>query len=143
MIDTSSPRPVARWYLVAALASAVFMAIGCAAYLSHVMSDPASLPLDQQAALAAEPAWVTAAYAVAVWAGLAGAVLLVPRRKLAEPLLLASMIAVAVWFVGLLAVPGLRRSMSTNDVAFAAIIVLVTWTIYGFARHSRQRGWLR
>ena len=143
MIDDFSPRPVARWYTIAALGSAIFMAIGCAAYLSHVMSDPAALPLDQRAALAAEPLWVTAAYAVAVWAGLAGSILLVVRRRLAEPFLLASMISVALWLVGLLAVSELRDTMSANDIAFAVIIVLVTWTIYGFARHSRQRGWLR
>lgn len=138
-----SPRPLAGWYWVAAIAALLFMALGCAVYLLRVTSDPASLPLDQRAAIAAEPLWVTAAYAIAVWVGLAGSVMLLLRRKLAQPLLLVALAAVLVWLAGLLAVPGLREAISANDLAVAIVVAAITWTIFWFARHSRQRGWLR
>jgi hypothetical protein len=143
MTEPYERQPVARWYLIGAIVSMLFMALGCAIYVMHVTADPAALPLDQRAAYAAEPAWVTALNAVAVWVGLIGAVLLVLKRRLAEALLLVSFIATLLWLAGLLLVPALRDALSTNDVAVAVIVTLITGTIWSFARHSRQRGWLR
>jgi magnesium-transporting ATPase (P-type) len=143
MDDRFTPRPVASWFIIAAVGSLLFMGLGCVSYLMHVLADPASLPLDQRAAFEAEPAWVTAAYAVAVWVGLAGSILLVMRRKAAEWLLLISLIAVLVWLAGLLLVGPLRDSMSANDLIVALVVTALTWTVFWFARHSRQRAWLR
>ena len=143
MTDEYAERPVAAWFMVGAIASLLFMGLGCITYLTHVLADPNNLPLDQRAAYETEPVWVTAAYAVAVWVGLGGTVLLVMKRKLAEWALLGSLIAVLVWFAGLLIVAPLRESMSANDLLVAIVITALTWTIFWFARHSRQRGWLR
>ena len=143
MTGSYERKPIARWYLIGAIVSLLFMALGCAIYVMHVTADPAALPLDQRAAYAAEPAWVTALNAVAVWVGLIGAVLLVMKRRLAETLLLVSFIATLLWLAGLLLVPALRNALSTNDVAVAVIVTLIIGTIWSFGRHSRQRGWLR
>jgi Na+/proline symporter len=142
MDEDFAPRPVAGWYMPAAVASLLFMALGCIMYLMHVLADPAAMPLDQRAAYEAEPMWVTAAYAIAVWIGLAGTVLLVMKKKLAEPLLMLSLAAVLVWLAGLLLVTGLRENMSANDLLVAIVVTALTWTIFWFARHSRMRGWL-
>lgn len=141
--DPYRVRPVAGWFIIAAVASLLFMGLGCISYLMHVFANPAAMPLDQRAAHEAEPAWVTGAYAVAVWIGLIGALLLVLRRKIAEWLLLLSLIAVLVWLAGLILVTQLRENMSANDLLVAMIVTALTWTVYWFARHSRQRGWLR
>ena len=143
MDEDYAPRPVAGWFMSAAIASLLFMSLGCASYLMHVLTDPASVPIDRRAAMAAQPAWVTGAYAVAVWAGLAGAILLVLKRKLAEPALLVSVAAVLVWLAGLLLVTPLREALSANDLVVAIVVAALTWTIFWFARHSRQRAWLR
>ena len=140
--DEYKPRPVAAWYLPAAVASMLFMAFGCVIYLMHVLADPLSLPLDQRAAYQAEPMWVIAANAVSVWIGLAGTVLLVLRKKFAEPLLIVSLAAVLAWLAGLLLVTNLRENMSANDLLVGLVVTALTWTIFWFARHSRMRGWL-
>ena len=143
MDDRFTPRPVAAWYMAAASASLLFMVLGCAVFYLHVTANPATLPLDQRAMFEAEPAWVTGAFGLAVGAGLVGALLLVLKRKLAQPLLLVSLAAVLVWLAGLLVVPGFRDTVTTNDIAVAVVVAALTWTIFWFARHSRQRGWLR
>jgi len=143
MDDRFTPRPVAGWFMIAAVASLLFMGLGCVMYLMHVFADPNALPLDQRAAFAAEPAWVTGANAVAVWVGLVGAVLLLMKRKVAEWALLVSLVAVLVMIAGMLVVAPLREAMSANDLIVALVVAALTWTIYWFARHSRQRGWLR
>jgi hypothetical protein len=143
MDEHYSPRPVAGWFMPAAVACVLFMGLGCIMYLMHVLADPNTLPLDQRAAYEAEPAWVTGANAIAVWVGLAGTILLVLRRKLAEWVLLASLVAVLIWLAGLIVVGPLREAMSANDLLVAIVVTALTWTIYWFARHSRQRGWLK
>ncbi len=136
------PRPLAGWYYAGAAASFLFMALGCFAYVMHVAADPATLPPDQRYALLAEPMWVTAAYAVTVWAGLFGTVLLLLRRKAAQLALLMSLLALVAWILGMALVAPLRDSLSLNDWVVVLVIFAVTWTIYWFARHSRQRSWL-
>ena len=142
MDDEYAPRPLAGWFKPAAVASLLFMGLGCISYLMHVLADPATMPLDQRAAYEAEPVWVTGAYAVAVWAGLVGTILLVLRKKLAVPALALSLIAVLIWLAGLLVVTPLRESMSANDLLVAIVVTALTWTVFWFARPSGQRGWL-
>ncbi|HEX4762048.1 MAG TPA: hypothetical protein VFU87_04575 [Sphingomicrobium sp.] len=143
MDDRYAPQPVARWYMIAAIASVLFMLVGCVGFVLDRMTDPSSLPLDQRTVVLARPLWSLVAYGLAVWVGLAGAVLLVMKRKLAEPLLLVSLMAAVFTFLPYAVVPGVRDNVSTNDIAFALVILAITWTIFWFARHSRQRGWLR
>lgn len=141
--DPYSPRPVASWYMAAAIGSILFMLIGCGSYLLDVTSDPSTLPLDQRTVAEARPPWGMAAYAIAVWVGLAGAVMLVLRKKLAQPLMLVSLVATAVTFLPYAIVPDVRDNITPNDIAFALVVLAITWTIFWFARHSAQRGWLR
>jgi positive regulator of sigma E activity len=65
------------------------------------------------------------------------------RRRFAEWALLVSLVAVLVWLAGLVLVSPLRDNLSANDLIVAIVVTALTWTIYWFARHSRQRGWLR
>jgi hypothetical protein len=136
-------QPVAGWFSLAAIASLLFMIAGCGMYLMHVLTDPASLPADQRAAYLAVPAWAIGAFGIATWGGALGALMLVLKRKSAEPLLLVSLLAVVAWLAAFLVVPALRDAISTNDLVVPIAVTLVTWTIYWFARHSRQRGWLK
>jgi hypothetical protein len=137
------PGPVAVWFMFAALASLLFMALGCAALVMHVMTDPARLPLDQRSLFLAEPAWVVSASAFAFVAGVIGAFLLVLRRKQAERALLVSLIGMIAWFAGMFATPKFRDLLSIDQIALLLAVVALTWTIFWLARHSRQRGWLR
>jgi hypothetical protein len=143
MDERFTPRPLARWYMPAAIVSLLFMVLGCAALAIHVTADPATLPLDQRALFEAEPRWVLAASAVGFIAGLIGGLFLVLRRKAAVPLLLVSLLGVLVWCAGMFVTPEFRDLLSTDEIAGLVVVVALTWTIFWFARHSRQRGWLR
>src|SRR5687768_11449010 len=114
--DHYAPRPIAGWYLIAAIAALLFMSFGCVMYIMHVLADPSTMPLDQRAAYDAEPAWVTGAYAVAVWAGLAGTVMLLLKNRFAEPVMGVSLVAVLAWLGGLIGVSRLRETMSASDL---------------------------
>ena len=143
MDDRFTPRPLAGWYMPAAIASLLFMLAGCAALVMHLTADPAGLPLDQRMLLEAEPKWVLAASAVAFVAGALGGLLLLLRRRAAQWLMLISFVGMLAWFAGMFATPNFRDLLGTDQVAILLVILALGWTILWFARHSRQRGWLR
>lgn len=132
-----------RWFGAAAIVILLWEIFGCTMYLLHVNADQASLPAEQAAMWAATPAWSIGAYAVAVWVGLVGAVLLLMRRRLAEPLLLVSLIAVLVQFSSLLVVPEVRAATPPGAWMMPVVIILVCAAIWLFARRASRQGWLR
>jgi len=143
MDDRMARQPVAGWYMIAAVASLLFMLLGCVGLIMHVMTDPATLPLDQRALFETEPKWVLAASAVGFLSGAIGALTLIFRRKIAEREMLISLVAMAVWAIGMFVTPKFRDLLSTEQIAVLIAVLAIEWTIYWFARHSRQRGWLR
>ena len=134
---------VPGWFYAVAAVALLFEAFGCFMYISQVTADHAALPLDQRAMWDATPTWMVAAYAIAVWVGLIGSVLLVMRRKLAVPLLLVSLIAVVVQFSGLFLVPQLRQTVPDTALVTPIALILCCYLIFMFARLAHKRGWLR
>jgi hypothetical protein len=143
MTDDFSPRPLAGWFWAGAVAALLFMLVAVWGQVMSVVTDPAELPLDQRVVFEARPVWMIAAYAIAVWVGLLGTVMLLLRRRLAQPLLLVSLVAAIVTFLPYAIVPRVRDNITTNDIAVAIVVLAITWTIFWFARHSVQRGWLK
>jgi len=140
--DPYSPRPIAGWFTPAAVASLLFMGLGCVMFLMDVLTDPMTLPLDQQAVKDATPGWVTGANGFAVLTGLVGTIFLLMKNKIAVGVLTVSLISVLIMLAGLIVVQPLREAASANDLLVVIIVTALTWTIYWFARHSKQRGWL-
>ena len=131
------------WFWIGAGLALLWEALGCFMYWTQVTTDPATLPLDQRAMWDAAPGWMIAAYAVAVWVGLLGAVLLLMRRRFAEPLLLLSLVAVVVQFSALLLVPELRDRTPSDALMMPIIIFVASYAIYMLSRRARKHGWLR
>ena len=80
----------------------VWNLFGCAAYLMDVtLSDAAYRDAYGEAMAAVRdkyPAWSYAAYASAVWSGLAGAILLLLRKKISAPIFVFSLVAAVISF---------------------------------------------
>lgn len=137
------PRTTPPWFTIAAIGVLLWELIGCAMYLMQVSVDPALLPVDERAVWEAAPAWMTAAYGVAVWGGLAGAILLLLRRRHAAPLLLVSFVAVLVQFSALLLVPKLRELLTSDMLFLPFVIAVICFLIWRFAHTAKVNGWLR
>lgn len=143
MNEVRDARAVPAWFWIVAGLGLLFEAFGCLMYWTQVSADPATLPIDQRAMQEAMPVWMTAAYGVAVWVGLAGIVLLLLRHRHATTLLLVSLIAVIVQFGGILLVPDLREMLPPDAYAGPIAITLVAYGLWHFSRYARKRGWLR
>lgn len=134
------------WFWLAAAAGLLFEAFGCLAYLIDVTrgaDELARLPVDQRSLRAATPDWMFAAYAVAVWSGLAGAILLLLRRRHAQVVLLVSLVALVVQFGGVLLVPRLRDGTPPDAFTLPIVVVVLAYGLWHVARRAGRHGWLR
>ena len=130
------------WFTAAAVAALLWELAGCALYLMRMTTEAAGLPADQRAIFEATPQWTLAAFAVAVWVGLAGAILLLMRRRLAVPLLAVSLLAVIAQNSALVLDGELRNLVASDDLLAPFLIILVCYGIWHLARTARRRNWL-
>jgi hypothetical protein len=134
------------WFYVAAVILIIWECIGCFAYLSQVTMSPADLaqlPAAQQEIWKMMPAWVTSAYALAVWVGLAGGISLLLRRRIARSLFVVSLIAVVVQFGWTFLATPILTSVGPSAVAFPAFIIAVGAMAVWFSGKAIVNGWLR
>jgi len=139
--DEANPG-VPAWYWAVAIAALLFEASGAFLFGNSLMLDPATLPIDQRAVFDATPQWMTIAWAVAISAGIFGAIGLIIRRRFAEPLLLLSLIAVAVQFSGLFLVKQLRELTPEDHLLIPVIILILAYAFWQTAKMAKRRAWL-
>jgi hypothetical protein len=87
------------------------------------------------------PTWVIAAWALAVWCGVAGTILLLLRKRLAESVLLVSLIAMVlstIYNYGMS--DGLEIMGGVGPFMFTVAIFLVALGLWLYARAMRVRG---
>jgi hypothetical protein len=139
---TASTHAMPSWFRITALLALVWNAFGVAMYLSSVgiFGDPmAGLNDAERAAASSIPRWITGAFAVGTFAGLAGSLGLLLRKAWAQPMLIASLIALLVlegwivFFSGALEMFGLTVPIMVSGGA-----ILLAW----LATHARRQGWL-
>ena len=141
------PRHPPGWYWVVGVLIALWMLVGVAAWCVDLLMTPerlAALPAAQQQLYAARPAWVFVVYGVAVFAGFAGAIALLLRRKAAKPLFLLSLFAAVLQFghafgaMAALALLGPAQALPLPAMVIAVALFTV-WYARWCARHALLR----
>lgn len=134
------------WFWIVSAVALVWNLLGVMAYIMQVtMSDEvlAALPEADQAAYAAEPAWATGAFAVAVFGGALGCLLLLLRKRLAVTVLLVSLLAVIIQQIYMWGISGMASSMSGADFVMPIMIPVIAILLVWFARSSTAKNWLK
>jgi len=85
--------------------------------------------------------WVIAAWAIAVWGGVVGAVLLLLRKAIAVWVLLASLVAMLITtFQNYVLSNGMEVVGDTFNLIFTAVIFVISLGLYLYARAMQRRG---
>ena len=136
---------VPGWFRLASLLGLIWNAFGVYMYLSAVglFGDP-SAGLDAARRTLAEgtPAWVTGAFAIAVFAGLLGSVFMVARKRLASPLLLLSLLAVIGQCAWIVLISDARAVEGAKALILPCMITLIALLLVWLAARGAARGWL-
>lgn len=130
------------YFLPVAILFLLWNLMGDAAYLMQVTADLTALAkTDPYTARiwAAMPHWVWAAYALAVWLGTLGSIMLIMRRELAVPLYAVSLAGVLVQFgYSFLATDMIAVKGVATTVPFPAFIVFMAVVQLLFAHRMKQ-----
>lgn len=100
-MSQNSNKPATFFWVIGVLAL-IWNALGVIAYLGQkLMTDEMKvmIPADQLEIIEKTPAWATAAFAVAVWFGLLGCIVLLMQKKIATTLFIISIIGVLTQLV--------------------------------------------
>ena len=145
MTELAEKKTTPRAFWIVSIVALLWNLAGVAAYLMQVTMSPealAALSEAEQALYADIPAWATGAYAIAVFAGTLGSILLLMRKALALPVFVVSLVGIlvqmgqALFMTDVLAVRGATAAI--GPVAIIVIAVFLVW----YSDNAKKKGLL-
>lgn len=130
----TSVKPHFSFWVVAVL-GLVWNLMGCLNYIMQSNPDTvAQMPEVYQLLISERPAWATTAFAIAVFGGAVGCILLLLRRRVAVPVFVLSLVGVFATAVFTFKLVGMVPSMMLSFLVGAALL----W----YSTIARRSGWL-
>ena len=142
---TSYLRKPRRLFYVISTMALVWNLMGVFNYLVQVlMSDEvlASLPKDQQLLYQDVPAWVTAAFAVAVFSGTLGAVFLLLKKKIASTFFILSFIGIVTQMSYGLLLDEKTDNYGPLGLLMPLMIIAVGAYLIWYSKKAAEHRWL-
>lgn len=104
----------------------------------------ATMPENHRAIAENRPAWVTAAFGLAVFGGSLGSLLLLLRRRIALPVFVAAFIGVLLAMAHALFLMNIPLGYSAGEIVLAVILpIIVAGFLVWYGRFADRRGWLK
>jgi len=148
-MSDAAPSTAAKppWHLwVVGIVGVLWNAVGAMDYTMTQTRNEAYLKAvtpEMLAFIYSVPSWVVAAWAIGVWGGVVGMLLLLLRKRAAVPVLLASLVGATLTFVYDYLLSEGIEVMGSSGMAFAGMIIVIALSLYWYARVMRRRGVLR
>ena len=124
----------------------VWNAMGVLAFVSQLLMTPemiAQLPEAQQEAYKNIPTWSMVAYALAVFGGLLGSLMLALGKKLAFPLLVVSLAGVLVQQFYTFVIIDSIALLGPSVVILPAVVVIISILLVVVSQRGVKAGWLQ
>ena len=131
-----------------------FWAIGAVALIWNVMgainffmqlnTDAlAAMPESQRAIIEGRPAWATGAFAIAVFAGAVGCLLLLLRKSAAYYLFIASLLGMIVHMIPYLGMSGSTINLGPVEISMFILMPLVVAAfLVWYSKQAESKGWI-
>ncbi len=141
--DSISKPPV--WFWVVSVIALLWNLMGVSAYLADAYTSVEQLEQMSQEIrelYEGRPAWATAGFAIAVFAGAIGSIALLLRKKWARPLLILSVLGSIVLNTHTFFLSNALEVMGANIVIMPIVVIVFGIYLIFFAKKSIQKGWL-
>ena len=134
-------RDFIHWsFWVIAAVGLVFNLMGCLNFFSQMNANMvASMPEAYRAIVESRPAWATGAFAIAVFGGALGAILLLLRKSAAYYVFIASLLGAVAAQVPFLGMAGFPIEALVGGLMQLVVGAFLAW----YAKWAERRGWLR
>ena len=133
------------WFWVVSAALLVWNLLGVMAYIAQVTMSPealAALPAPERELYAATPAWANGAFAVAVWGGAAGALLLLLKRSVAFYLLAGSLAGVVVQMFHSFFMSNSFEVFGPGGMIMPIMVIIIACFLVWFSLYAKNNNWL-
>lgn len=139
-------QPDAAFWIIGIVALLWYL-IGLFFYYTGVSATPEQLAElmtpEQVAIITGTPAWVTAANATAVVAGLIASILLLVRNKLAVPFFVLSLVAAIVQDIYVFGMSGSVEAFGMQPVIIQGLVLIIGIFLVWYSRAKRAAGVLK
>jgi len=143
---TSAESKPKTWFWIVSALALVWNLMGVMAYIGQVMMPPEALdalPEAEQAYYASVPSWATGAFAIAVFGGTLGCLLLLLRRKWATPVLIVSLAGILVQMFHSFVIANSIEVFGPGGMIMPIMIVAIAIGLIWFSRKATANGWLK
>lgn len=133
------------WFWIVSILALLWNLAGVGAYLGQAYMSKENLqamPEAHQQLLEAQPAWYTAAFAIAVFAGALGCLLLLLRKKLAFQVLVVSLLGILLQQTYTFFFSNSFEVLGNNAMYMPLSIVIVGFLLVFFSRGATEKNWL-
>ena len=132
------------WFWIAAGLGLAWNIFGVVQFLGSLSATSESLmatglTAEQAAVMLGYPSWMTIAFAVGVFGGLVGCVLLLLKKWLSVPVFGFSLIGYVILYIGDIT-EGVFAAIGTSQVVILSMVVAIAAALLWLARHFDRRG---
>jgi len=134
------------WFWVIAGVALLWNLMGVASYFGQVtISDEAiaALPAAEQALYKNTPAWATASFAIAVFSGAAGCILLLLRNRLAVFAFGLSLISIIIQMSYWLLMTNSIAVYGPGGATMPVLVIVIGALLLWFSMSSKTKGWFK
>lgn len=135
-MSESTNKPGIDFWIIGIVAL-IWNLMGVFAYLQQAYmteEDLMAMPVAEQALYENIPAWVTGAYAIAVFGGALGCILLLLRKKLAGSLFLISLVGIVVQMSYNLFMSKATEAYGPGGITMTAMVILIGIFLLWYAK---------
>lgn len=136
-------KPTSAFWIIS-VAALIWNIMGVIAYLGQAyMTEKVlkALPITEQEYYNNVPAWVTGAFAIAVFAGLFGCLGLLMRKKWATFLFIISLVAVIAQFIYNLFIQKFVE-LSVEKIIWPIVVFVIAILLVFLSRKAAKEGWI-
>ena len=133
------------WFWIVAVIALLWNIMGVVAYLGEAFMGAemmASLPQEQQDLYTSRPAWVTAAFAFAVFGGFLGSLFLLLKKSWATPLFIISLLGVIGQQIHNFFLSNMVEVMGSAAIIFPIIVLIIAIALIFFSRKATSNHWI-
>lgn len=136
---------IPTWFKVVCILAIVWNLMGVMAFMATVMITPqmlAELPQAEQDLHNATPGWATAAFGVAVWAGVLGSIALLLKKALAIPILILSLLAILVQMYHAFFISNSFAVFGPGGMIMPTMVITIASVLIVLATNAKSKHWL-
>jgi len=149
MVESQGPTTPGRpWHLwLIGIVGGLWSVMGVVSFILTQMNVEAVMsgfPPQQRAYFLSFPLWTDAFWAISVFAGAVGCLLLLLKNRLSVPVLLASLIGAIIYSLGgLFLLGGMEVMRETGGLGLTLVPIIIATLLASYARAMSRKGVLR